>query len=140
MLIRRRDLDVLAAALEARFEARLGRLEEQIERLSAGTAVGTPRLQPELNTVHRAEVLGYVSLYHPRGGAADEVRLLVGPDDPPTECVCEAGWNDNGNYFASYAGAIVRPGEYWMVESPREARESALGVGPGFRCIFTPLF
>jgi septal ring factor EnvC (AmiA/AmiB activator) len=83
-----------------------------------------------LNSVRFAKVTGYVALYFD-GGRTDVVRLLVGPDDPPENCVCEA----NSSYkINSYAGGIVRAGEYWKAESKVGA------TGTGFICVFTPLY
>lgn len=90
-----------------------------------GSEVGA-RARPVFNEVYRADVAGYISVYF-TGGRTDTVRLLVGADDPPTECVCVAEARLN-----TYAGAVVRPGEYWQVQSK-------VGGKSGFACTFTPL-
>ncbi|HUF83962.1 MAG TPA: hypothetical protein VMQ81_05145 [Acidimicrobiia bacterium] len=91
--------------------------------------MGGPRSRPAFNEVQRADVAGYVSLYF-KGGYTDDIQLLVGVGDPPSEVVCEANTRNDMN---SYAGAIVRPGEYWMARSKS-------GANSGFECVFTPLF
>lgn len=97
--------------------------------LASGTNRGpSSRFRPRLNVVYQAETAGYVSLYF-AGGYTDQIRILVGPEKPPAECVCEA---NSTNEFNSYAGAIVQAGEYWTAESKR-------GGGSGVRCVFTPL-
>lgn len=87
------------------------------------------RTRPALGVVHQAEVTGYVSIYF-TGGRTDKIQLLAGWDDPPTECICEA---NNYNDLNSYAGGVVRQGEYWMVVSKKLEKS-------GFECVFTPLF
>jgi hypothetical protein len=93
------------------------------------THAGLARSRPAIGVVHRAEVTGYVSLFF-TGGRTSVVRLLVGWADPPTECVCEANTRNDLN---SYAGGIVRKGEYWLLDSKHGDRS-------GFECVFTPLF
>ncbi len=87
------------------------------------------RTRASLNQVHHADETGYVALYF-IGGRTDTVQLLMGPTNPPEICVselnCQAGIN-------SYAGGVVRQGEYWMAES-------ALGEDSGVRCCYTPFF
>ena len=100
-----------------------------LQRAVAATGLRKPRARLPLNAVHRADVLGYVSLYY-NAGFTDDIQLLVGDEDPPTEIACEANTRNDIN---SYAGAIVRPGEYWMVQSKK-------GDQSGFVCVFTPLF
>jgi hypothetical protein len=70
-----------------------------------------------------------VSIYL-TGGRTDKIKLLVGSDDPPTDCICEA---NTVNDLNAYAGGIVRQGEYWTVVSKHGDRS-------GFSCVFTPLF
>ena len=60
------------------------------------------------------------------GGRTARMRLLVGPQSPPTISV--------GYAIDSYIGGIVRPGEYWMAATRRA------GMKAGFECVFTPLF
>jgi hypothetical protein len=119
------DLTERAGQLSAAADKALLGLQERAT--SAG--VGLPRSRPAMGVVHRAEVTGYVSLYF-TGGRTTSVRLLAGWDDPPTECICEA---NNRNDLNSYAGGIVRKGEYWTVDSKLDGRS-------GFKCVFTPLF
>jgi hypothetical protein len=121
----------------------LERLSERAERLrdaaetalkgvqGAAIAAGVhrPRFKAERNKVYQAEATGYVSLYF-QGGFTDRIEILVGPEDPPQECVCMV---NTRNEINSYAGAIVRVGEYWVARSERSGRS-------GFVCVFTPLF
>lgn len=124
-----------------------GRLEDLAERAkrlcaAADTAllglgerakaagVGQPRTRPAPGVVHRAEVTGYVSVFF-TGGRTDTLRLLVGWDDPPTECISEANMF---NQLNSYAGGIVRKGEYWTLAGTHTGKKSF-----GFECVFTPL-
>lgn len=102
---------------------------EGIRALTAGSGPGGSRFRPKLNVVHRAETIGHVSLFCTRG-YPDIVRLLVGPEKPPTECIAEI---DVRHELNSSASGIVRPGEYWVAESKR-------GRSSGVRCVFTPLF
>lgn len=100
-----------------------------LQKRATAAGVGLPRTRPAIGVVHRAEVTGYVSLYFV-GGRTATVRLLVGWDDPPTECICEANTRNDLN---SYAGGIVRKDEYWILDTK-------LGDRSGFECVFTPLF
>jgi hypothetical protein len=93
-----------------------------------------PRVRTGVGEVQRADVLGFVSVFR-NGGGSDRIELLVGADDPPTECVGRADSNSNPAPFAS---AIVRPGEYWKAESER-AKATGRAEGSGFECVFTPL-
>jgi hypothetical protein len=144
-----RRMDALAAentALRGLADdaARLERLAEQADRLSRVAAravstveglakaagVGAERTFARLNTVYHADVPGYLCAYF-AGGYNDVVELLVGPEDPPTQRVCRA---NSMNDINSYAGALVRAGEYWMVTSELNRGRS------GFTCVFTPLY
>jgi hypothetical protein len=98
------------------------------ERATAA-GVGLPRVRLDFGAVHRAEVTGYVSLYFV-GGRTNKMRLLVGWNDPPADCIGEVN-TTNGEQ--TYAGGIVRQGEYWTVASNHGNRS-------GFECVFTPLF
>ena len=100
-----------------------------IQQRAAATGVGLPRTRPAFNTVYQAEATGYVSIFF-TGGRTDVLQLMAGPENPPTECICEA---NNRNDLNAYAGGIVRKGEYWTVVSKNGERS-------GFKCVFTPLF
>jgi len=115
-----------AKRLSAAADTALQTLSERAE--AAG--VGQPRTRPAPGVVHRAEVTGYVSVFF-TGGRTDTLRLLVGWDDPPTECVSEA---NTFNDLNSYAGGIVRKGEYWTLAGTHTGKKSF-----GFECVFTPL-
>jgi hypothetical protein len=128
MLADSRRLDELAARagqLSAGADAALLALGER----AAASGVGLPRLRPALGAVHRAEATGYVSLYF-TGGRTGTLRLLAGWEDPPTECICETNTRNDLN---SYAGGVVRKGEYWTVAGKHPE-------GSGYQCVFTPLF
>lgn len=114
-----------AGQLSAAADGALAALGER----AAAAGVGLPRSRPDFGTVHRAEATGYVSAYFV-GGWNDKLRLLVGWDDPPTECICEANTTNDLN---SYVGGIVRKGEYWTIACKRPTKL-------GFECVFTPLF
>jgi hypothetical protein len=131
-----------SARAVARDGQRLEQVAEQTARLSAAAdatlhelseragrgGVARPRQQPELGKVHRAEVSGYLAVYFV-GGRTNTIKILVGPDDPPTTCVGELNVTNDLN---AYAGAVVRQGEYWTTQS----RHHNLS---GFHCMFTPL-
>ena len=119
------DLAGQARQLSMAADAALLGLEER----ATAIGVGLPRLRPALGAVQRAEVTGYVSIYF-TGGRTDKIRLLVGRDDPPAECVCEANTTNDLN---AYAGGIVRKGEYWTAACKHPDKS-------GFECVFTPLF
>ncbi|GGQ67971.1 hypothetical protein [Couchioplanes azureus] len=101
---------------------------EGLQALLAGTGIDRPRLHARVNRVYRAESLGYVAVFF-RGGRTDDVRLLVGRDKPPQECIGEA---NTRNELNSYVGGVIRAGEYWTVEA-KFATTSSYG------CVFTPL-
>ncbi|WP_433264322.1 hypothetical protein ACQPZF_34720 [Actinosynnema sp. CS-041913] len=113
-------------ALTSSARSALTALENRAEPLG----IGRPRFDGKLDTVYRADVLGFVAVYVGVGRTAD-VRLLVGRENPPTECV---GVLDTGGERNSYAGAIVRPGEHWLAASTRP------DANPAFVVHFTPLF
>jgi hypothetical protein len=119
------DLAERAGQLSAAADTALLGLRER----ATAAGVGLPRVRPAFGTLHRAEVTGYVSLYF-NGGRTDKIKLLVGWDDPPTDCICEANTTNDLN---AYAGGIVRQNEYWTVVSNHGGRS-------GFNCVFTPLF
>ena len=119
------DLAERARQLSATADAAL----QGVQQRAAASGVGRRRLHPAFGVVHRAEVTGYVSVYF-TGGRTDVIELLVGSDDPPTDCICTANTTNDVN---AYAGGIVRQGEYWSVVSKRGGRS-------GFSCVFTPLF
>lgn len=93
-------------------------------------ALARPRTDGQLNTVYRADVPGFVAVYVDAGLTSD-VKLLVGPENPPTRCV---GVLDVGGERNCYAGTVVRPGEHWLAESSRKSPNPALKIH------FTPLF
>jgi hypothetical protein len=101
-----------------------------LEALAEPVGVGEPRFEAALDTVYRATTYGYVSVYFV-GGRTARMRLLVGPQSPPTTSV---GYANSSGEINSYMGGIVRPGEYWMAATHRT------GINAGFECIFTPLF
>ncbi len=94
-----------------------------LEARAAPMGFGEPRFRAELDTVYQAKTSGYVAVYFV-GGRVARMRLLVGPQNPPTASV---GYSD------TYVGGVVRPGEFWMAATPR------LGLKAGFECVFTPL-
>ncbi|MCE6996740.1 hypothetical protein LZG04_18295 [Saccharothrix sp. S26] len=101
-----------------------------LEGRAARAGIGLPRFQAALDTVYQAETYGYVAVYFV-GGRTARVRLLVGPQSPPTTSV---GYADSGSDINSYIGGVVRPGEFWLVATHRP------GMRAGFECVFTPLF
>lgn len=121
------DLEKALADLRAGREAlpALEELRKGLEQAAAG--VDVPRFEGELSQVYRAEWTGYVSLYF-AGGFTDSVSLLVGPEDPPTLEICKLNTSSDIN---SYAGGVVRRGEYWVAASRKPGRS-------GVKCVFTP--
>jgi hypothetical protein len=79
----------------------------------------------KLDTLYLAERTGFVSVYFD-GGRNARVKLLVGPENPPTTCV--------GEVYNDYAGALVRAGEWWIARSNNSRTDLS------FRVHFTPLF
>jgi hypothetical protein len=112
--------------LAERTGAALQALESRADTLT----MGKPRFEAALDTVYHAKTYGYIACYFV-GGRTARMRLLVGPQSPPTTSVGQA---NAGSEINSYMGAIVRPGEYWMAATHRP------GMKAGFECIFTPLF
>jgi hypothetical protein len=104
---------------------RTGAALRALETRAEAVGVGEPRFEAALDTVYRARSHGYVAVYFV-GGRTAQMRLLVGPRNPPTTSI--------GSANNSYMGGIVRPGEYWMAATHRP------GLKAGFECIFTPLF
>jgi hypothetical protein len=121
------DLAERAKRLSAAADAPLAGVGER----AAAAGMAQDRVRPALDVVHRAEVTGYVSVFF-TGGRTDTLRLLVGWSDPPTECVCEANAFSDLN---SYAGGIVRKGEYWTLAGTHTGKKSS-----GYECVFTPLW
>lgn len=121
------DLTEHARRLSAAADTALPGIRER----TTAAGVGLPRVRPAIGVVHRAEVTGYVSVFF-TGGRTDTLRLLAGWDDPPTECVCEA---NTFNDLNSYAGGIVRMGEYWTLAGTHTGKKSF-----GYECVFTPLW
>jgi hypothetical protein len=121
------DLTERARRLSAAADTALPGIRER----TTAADVGLPRVRPAFGVVHRAEVTGYVSVFF-TGGRTDTLRLLVGWNDPPTECVCEA---NTFNELNSYAGGIVRKGEYWTLAGTHTGKKSF-----GYECVFTPLW
>ncbi|MFE2753262.1 hypothetical protein ACFXGA_14825 [Actinosynnema sp. NPDC059335] len=101
-----------------------------LEGRAAGAGVGEPRFQAALDTVYRARTFGYVAVFFV-GGRTARMRLLVGPQSPPTTSIGQA---DSSADLNSYMGGVVRPGEFWMAATHRP------GIKAGFECVFTPLF
>ncbi|ROP36821.1 hypothetical protein [Saccharothrix texasensis] len=92
---------------------------------AAAAGIGEPRFPAALDTVYQARTFGYVSVYFVTGRTA-RVRLLVGPQSPPTTVV--------GHVADGHLGGVVRPGEFWMAATHKP------GLRTGFECVFTPLF
>lgn len=112
--------------LAERTGAALRALETRAEPLGIGAA----RFEAALDTVYRATSHGYVAVYFV-GGRTARMRLLVGPQSPPTTSV---GYANSGSDINSYMGTVVRPGEYWMAATHNP------GMKAGFECVFTPMF
>ncbi len=125
---RRQALDAVEAL--RRMVDEMTMLQAKTSAVARGDAGRAARMIGELNRIYRSEWTGYVSLYFD-GGTTDIVTLLIGSTSPPTECVCTL---NSTNRFNSYAGAVVRGGEYWVARSSHEAGSQASGV----RCVFTP--
>jgi hypothetical protein len=106
--------------LATRAETALRALEQRAEL----AGIGAPRFKAALDTVYQATTFGYVAVYFV-GGRTARMRLLIGPQSPPTTSV---------GYADSYLGGIVRPGEYWVAATHRP------GMKADFECVFTPLF
>jgi hypothetical protein len=105
-------------------------LLRSLETRAKPAGIGAPRFEADLDTVYQAETYGYVAVYFV-GGRTARMRLLVGPQSPPTTSV---GYANSSGEINSYMGGIVRPDEYWM------AATHHTGMKAGFECIFTPLF
>jgi hypothetical protein len=101
-----------------------------LEARATPLSVGGPRTTPKLDTLYRADVLGYVSVYFVTGYIST-VSLTVGSQNPPTNVV---GIAHGGGESNSYAGAIVRPGEYWIAATRGDRPHY------GFELHFTPLY
>jgi hypothetical protein len=123
-----RRLDELTRHVFAMTEDLEAALKDLHDR-AAGDGARHERVEVKLNQVYRADMTGYVSAFFV-GGYTDKLELLVGPEDPPTSCICALNTTNDLN---SYAGGIVRPGEYWMAKSKR-------GDKSGVKCVFTPVF
>jgi len=108
---------------------RTGTALRALESRAESVGIGEPRFEAALDTVYRAKTHGYVAVYFV-GGRTARMRLLVGPQSPPTTSVGYA----SGAEINSYMGGIVRPGEYWMAATHKP------GMRAGFECVFTPLF
>lgn len=115
-----------------RLETLTARAEAAADALAAST-VPVPLgegFEGRIDTLYRAEVTGFVAVYFVTGRTA-KVQLLVGPHDPPTRVVGVV--NSSGSHD-SYAGGIVRAGEYWAAAS------ASRSPNLNFRVHFTPLF
>jgi hypothetical protein len=116
-------------------EARIAELEGRVAHLTALLGAKSAPLGPaarfeaSLDTVYQATSLGYLAVYFV-SGRTSRIRLLVGPQNPPATVVGEV---DTRSDINSYAGAVIRPGEFWTAATPRPGRKA------GFRCVFTPL-
>ena len=120
----------LADAQEASaLKERILRLYQELAQLVDGGGSRQPRTVARLNQVYHAPQTGYVALFFV-GGRTDSIELLMGPTNPPEICVSQL---DCGAGINSYAGGVVRKGEYWLAESAR-------GEGSGVRCCYTPIF
>jgi hypothetical protein len=102
--------------------------EQMVTRLS-GEEPHPSRIKVQFNRVYQAKSLGYVAAYFV-GGRADRVSILIGEESPPTKSWAELNTTNDIN---SYAGAVVRPGEYWMAKAK-------VGSGSGVRCTYTPFY
>jgi hypothetical protein len=113
-------------------ERRIVELERVVQTLTAPGAARPPGegFDGQLDTLYRAEVTGFVAVYFVTGRTA-KVRLMVGPGNPPTRVV---GVVDSRGSHQSYAGGVVRAGEYWVAAS------ASGRPGLNFRVHFTPLF
>ena len=118
------------AAQASEVVADMTRLREQARNLSRSEASTAKRFRGSLKHVYQARWTGYVSLYF-TGGVTDRVSLLIGSENPPEECVCEL---NSRNDINSYAGSVVRAGEFWMAKSERDTTSAPSGV----LCVFTP--
>jgi hypothetical protein len=105
---------------------------DTIRSLTAAAGVAQPRFNINLNEIYQARTTGYLSIYF-TGGRTDQVEILVGDSQPPTASVAESNTRNDLN---SYAGTVVRAGEYWLVT----AKHAIGGRSTGYRCTFTPLF
>ena len=136
-----RMVQVLAAQVDvvrpllgdtARLESLAVRAEAAVRALEArGVSVPLGEgFEGRIDTLYQAGVTGFVAVYFVTGRTA-KVQLLVGPSNPPTRVV---GVVDSRGTHDSYAGGIVRAGEYWMAAS-NSGRPNL-----DFRVHFTPLF
>ncbi|KOX31028.1 hypothetical protein ADK67_09065 [Saccharothrix sp. NRRL B-16348] len=125
--------DVVEPRDEA-LHARIQQLEGRVEQLTGLLAELTsdrdrpphePRFPAALDTVYQAKTFGYVSVYFTTGRTA-RVRLLVGPQSPPTTVVA--------HIHDGFLGGVVRPGEFWLAATHKP------GLRTGYECVFTPLF
>lgn len=113
-------------------ERRIVELERAVQTLTAQREAAPPPgagFDGQLDTLYRAEVTGFVAVYFVTGRTA-KVQLLVGPGNPPTRVV---GVVDSRGSHQSYAGGVVRAGEYWVAAS------ASGRPGLNFRVHFTPL-
>jgi hypothetical protein len=85
-----------------------------------------PRIAVRFNEVYHAEGFGHLSVWF-SGGRTGRVIILVRGDNPPTEIVGEVDADVAGS-----GAAIIRPGEYWMLDCNRRN-------GGGFKAVFTPM-
>ncbi len=111
----------------ARLKAEIEKTAEQLTARARGEAAQQKRFKAALNRVYQAEWTGYVSIFF-TGGWTDTASLRVGPTNPPQNIVSILNCQNDIN---SYAGGVVRQGEYWMAESKR-------GEKSGVECIYTP--
>jgi len=126
---------MVGAEQQEALERRIAELEQMVQRLTtridaAGPVALGEGFEGRLDTLYRAEVTGFVAVYFVTGRTA-KVQLLVGPANPPARVV---GVVDSRGSQASYAGGIVRAGEYWVAAS------SSGRPDLNFRVHFTPLF
>ncbi|MFI6026635.1 hypothetical protein [Amycolatopsis magusensis] len=128
---------MFGAEQQEALERRIAELERMVQTLTARADASEARTAPRgegfegrLDTLYRAESSGFVAVYFVTGRTA-KVQLLVGPHNPLTRVVGVV--NSRGSQD-SYAGGIVRAGEYWVAAS------SSRRPNLNFRVHFTPLF
>jgi hypothetical protein len=96
---------------------------DTMRAMTAAAGIGQPRLSAQLNMIYQAKTTGYVWLFFV-GGVTEPAEILVGTTRPPTQSVAKA-------LSGTYAGTIVRAGEYWTARTNNK--------NAGYRCIFSPL-
>lgn len=118
-------LHVAAVRGAAYYTARVSGNDEPPVR-PAGSGL-KPRLAARFNEVYRADGFGHLSVWF-AGGRTGRVVILVGADNPPTDVAGEVTAD-----MPSSGTAMIRPGEYWMLNCDRKN-------GGGFKAVFTPMY